>query len=65
MNYVRLQVLYDPPDARTPLVVAEVTSFRAIRDVMRVAISDAGRRSQEEADFLRQSTAILVPGIED
>lgn len=72
---VRLLIVYEPPGARSPLCLAEVTDRQAIREVSRRAIMEADARAEcatdteVEADeratarYLRQVLPVIVPGL--
>lgn len=75
MSSVRIQLIYDPPEAKSPLVMAEVSSSHAVRAAARAAIEDAENRAaaatdpdvaideRSQAGFLRQALGFLLPGV--
>jgi len=75
MSPVRLQIIYDPPEAKSPLCVAEVSDSHAIREAAVAAIREAETRAntakdpesaqdyRAEADYLRRALLVLVHGL--
>jgi hypothetical protein len=75
MNPVKLVIVYDPPEATSPLRVAETTDPAAIRAAASTAIAEAEARANRATDpdeaigekatarYLRQALSALVPGL--
>ena len=75
MSHLRLQIIYEPPEAEFPLCVAEIRDRGAVRAAAQSAIAEAEARlkcasnpealydHQAEAKYVRQALTALVPGL--